>query len=138
MTMAQPSISGDGTSVAVVETSGTLSTLFTPPPARKTLAVLSFTVSASGTLNLNLSAVYLGDITEPSLDYAGDIIMFQELFGGDTYLSTIDLTAGSLTDLLVADVDHPFITADGDYFSFSYGGDAYVAAMAGGLAPLSP
>src|SRR5690606_12009442 len=71
-------------------------------------------------------------------DYDATKVLFQELFGGDTYLSVIDHSVPRFTDILVGDVDHPYITADGDYLTFSFGGNAYVGTTAGDIGALSP
>jgi hypothetical protein len=136
LTISQPSLSGNGMSVALVETSGNLAALVgqAPSPA---LGVLTFIPSGSQ-ISLNLSVLYLGQVSEPSLDYDATNVLFKELFGGVTYLSVIDRSVPRLYDVLVANVEHPYITADGGFLTFSFGGDAYVGTLTGEIGSLSP
>lgn len=137
LTFVQPSLSGDGLSIAMVETSGNISTLIGYPPL-PAVAIMSFDVTPGGMATLGMSVEYLGNVSNPSVSYDANGALFLEEFDGLHYVIHIDRGAGALRGLLIAEVDHPHLTADGEYYTFSFGGDAYVAAVAGGFQILSP
>lgn len=80
------------------------------------------------------SAEYLGDeLGYPSLDYYGDKLLFYEVYAGTPYLSLLDRASGTLLDVLAgAQLDHPYLTADGEHVTFSFGGDVAVASLVTG------
>src|SRR5690606_8383716 len=102
-------------------------------PAMPAVATMTFNMAPGGQAELGMEVQYLGNVTNPSIDYDGGRLLIQEEYMGQYYLTLVDLYAGVLTDLLAAQVDHPYLTADGDYLTFSYGGDAYVASLTGGF-----
>lgn len=116
----QPSLSGNGSTVTFIDLSGAVA-----------LAPVLFTI------NFNTFAVdawYAGDLSNPSLDYSGNLILFEEVFAGVNYLSLLDTIALNLNDIIAGpDVDHPYLTADGEYLTFSFSGTPYLGTVDGNL-----
>src|SRR5690606_10607101 len=125
MVTADPSVSGDGSTVAFVETSGALAAA-AGVAAPHAIGSLTFEFSGSQ-LSLLLSAYWVGDaLADPSLSYGADKLLFQEDIGGVAYLTLLDNAAETVTDVLAGmPVDHPFLTADGAYATFSFGQVAF-------------
>src|SRR5690554_102917 len=140
LTSVQPSISGDGLDVIFVDIGGALAGHFGYGPYQG-LTALQFGLK-EGVISIDgLTLLYYGDvITDPSLSYASDKVLFTEIFAGQPYLSLIDLDAGSLIDLFAGlALDHPFLTADGAHVTFSFGSDLYMLSLDEGVArALSP
>src|SRR5690554_4344064 len=137
---AQPSISGDGLGVIFVDIGGALAGHFGHRPYQG-LTALPFGLK-EGVISIDgLTPLYYGAvITDPSLSYASDKVLFTAIFAGQPYLSLIDLDAGSLIDLFAGlALDHPFLTADGAHVTFSFGSDLYMLSLDEGVArALSP
>src|SRR5690554_630132 len=137
---AQPSISGDGLQVVFVDKAGALTERF-GYGAYQGLATIAFGVKEGRVSLEGLTLQYYGDvIANPSHSYDGEKVLFIEIFGGQPYLSLLDLGAGTLTDLFAGlALDHPFLTADGEHVTFSFGGDLYMLTLEEGVArALSP
>jgi len=139
----QPSLSGDGVSVAFFETSGNLA-MAVGRPANGALAVMDLGLQDYELVSLNIGVVYLApELLWPSVSYDGSKVMFLEPFAtaGQVvpFLSVIDRTAGTFTDVLVGVfTEHPYLTADGEHAAFSYNGNAYAGSITGTLRALSP
>ncbi|HZJ09862.1 MAG TPA: hypothetical protein VFD39_09215, partial [Trueperaceae bacterium] len=139
LTSVHPSISGNGFTVAFVDTSGELANDFGFGFAQG-LTTIEFTLVDGTLTGLGLVLQYIGDdLSFPSLDYAADTMLFFEVFDGVPFLSLLDLESGDFADLLSdLTLDHPFLTADGDYVTFSFEGDAYLVDLTtGNVAALS-
>lgn len=139
LSSVQPSISGDGLSVAFVEVSGNLTAAF-ERGAHQGLTVMGFGLKEGNVSIKSLTLVYFADaLADPSISYASDKILFTEIFAGVPYLSLIDRDARTFTDVFEELVlDHPFLAADGEHVAFSYGGDLYLATVEGVARALSP
>lgn len=126
----EPSVSGNGNSVAFIEASGILAAAIGQPPVQ-TGASLDFVFSAAG-LSLTLNAFWVGDdLASPSLSYGADKLLLAENFDGVPYLTLIDITASEVIDVLVGmAVEHPFLTADGEHAAFSFGQVAFLVDLA--------
>lgn len=137
---AQPSVGGDGFTVAFIDQGGAFASHFGYGPFPG-LATLELSLMGGGLSLEGLTLHYRGvELLDPSLAYGGSKIMFQEIWNGTPFLSLIDVEQGVFVDLIGGvRLDHPFITADGAYATFSAFGDAYVLDLAsGGLNTLSP
>ncbi len=138
LTATQPSLSGNGTSITFVETSGGLAQLI-GQPAVPSLAVLDLELAGWNLEAVNLGILYLGnDLSWPSISYAGDRILFYEVFNGTPFLSLIDLNAQVLLDILVGyTLEHPYLTADGDFVTFGLQGDVWAGSLSGSISRLT-
>src|SRR5690554_5677632 len=131
----QPSISGDGLSVVFVDVSGALTNMFGygefPALTRLALGLTEGRVSIEG-----LTLIHYGEvITDPSLSYAGDKVLFTEIVDGVPFLSLFDLETRVFKDRFAGPAfEHPFLTADGDHVTFSYLGDLYLMSVEEGVA----
>ena len=105
--LTDPSLSGDGETLVVVadgEDLGEDQNVIVAVPLTEGDAV----------------ALYQGDPRDPSLSFNGSALLFAE----DALVTYVDLEAGKLTDLLTnVDVNHPFLTSDGLYFTYAAAGD---------------
>lgn len=134
----QPSLAGNGTSITFYETSGGLAQLI-GQPAVGSLAVLDLVLDEWDVTALDLGVLYLStDLSWPSLSYAGDRVLFYEVFNGTPFLSMIDLEAQVLIDLLAGtELEHPYLTADGDHVALGFGGDVWAGPIDGAILPLT-
>lgn len=139
----QPSLSGKGDSITFFETSGNMAQAV-GQPATGSLAVMDLGLVAYELESINISVLYLApELHWPSVSYDGGKVMFLEPFElapGQVvpFLSVIDRDAGTLTDVLAGYwLEHPYLTADGGYVTFSLNGNAYVGSITGVLRALS-
>jgi len=140
LTAEQPSLAGDGFQVVYVENTGNLGE-FVGEATAPSIAIFSFVVDDGVFFAFSTVVQYQGlDLSDPSISYSGNQLLFQEVFGGTNFLSLIDIDAGTFTDLLVGSVvDHPYLTADGDHATFAFGGEAILADISQDtLSALSP
>ena len=123
----EPSLSGNGDSVAFVDPSGLFPPLFGFPPL-PLINTLDFIVTGGTLTALNLNLLIIGEQLEtPSLDYAANNILHKDVLGGVPVLSIFNIPNGSFLDLL-ADVvvDHPYLAADGVHLTFAFEGVRYL------------
>ena len=108
--ITDPSLSGNGESLVFVADGGDLEV------GADVIAVSSLLDDSPAVL------LYQGDVRDPSVSFAADKLLFAE----GNAVTYGDLETGELTDLItVSKLEHPFLTSDGLYFTFSRNGDIF-------------
>lgn len=107
VSVADPSLSGDGQTLVVVADGDGL--------GEDQNVVIALPLGEGDPV-----ALYLGDVRDPSLSYAAGALLFAE----GSAVTYADLEAGELTDLLTGvEANHPFLTSDGLYFTYAVDGE---------------
>jgi len=127
----EPSVSADGTAIAFVDPTGIVPPMYGYPPL-KMIDLLHVVPTGTG-LSVGLDLLILGDaLATPSVDYGGARVLFNDVYQTVPYLTVYDVEAGAFQDVLAGvAVEHPYLTADGDFATFGFGGASYLATVDG-------
>lgn len=120
-----PSLTGDGSAVVFVVDDAVAFAFFGAP------IIVSFQTDGSG------GAIPYGGLPglsealfNPSASFDGGQLMFRETFAGIDFLSLVGVFSGSFADILAGPaVEHPYLIAEGNAFTFAFEGRIYTGAI---------
>ncbi len=122
--MKDPSVAGDG---------GSLVFVFDTIPLDGSERIIQFFVADGGAVLWTGDELATTALRDPSLSIDGSILVFEEIFDGDEYVSWYDTFNDVLEDVVVNDgddlVDHPHVSGGADVVVYSLDGVPTRAAL---------